>query len=180
MKGMTVLHKYFEKNEGGALSARREGWWRRIIRVELASDLVKHRSLLCLGVDDVNKFWFKGSSAHEEAIDIFLGGEFFAGSAGHRTWKAASMLENIITIICALTQQPTDLHRWFSQSWPQPRTRCSSATPSASRELPEPEAMGITMKDTLAVISTSQTCPVWISTCCGEAVLPVPMAHTGS
>ena len=36
-----------------------------------------------VGVDDVNKLGLEGSSAHEEAIDVFLGGQLLAGAAGH-------------------------------------------------------------------------------------------------
>ena len=38
---------------------------------------------LDVGVDDLNKLGLKGSSAHEEAINVLLGGQLLAGAAGH-------------------------------------------------------------------------------------------------
>lgn len=40
---------------------------------------------LCLGVDDFNKLWFEGGSAHEETVNILLGSKLLAGRTGHRT-----------------------------------------------------------------------------------------------
>lgn len=40
---------------------------------------------LCLGVDDFNKLWLEGGSAHKETVNVLLGSQLFAGSAGHRT-----------------------------------------------------------------------------------------------
>ena len=57
--------------------------------MELASVLdtviLQPPGFLCLGVDDFNKLWLEGGSAHQETIDVLLGGKLFAGSTGHRT-----------------------------------------------------------------------------------------------
>ena len=39
---------------------------------------------LCLGVDDFDELWLEGGAAHEETVNVLLGGELFAGAAGHR------------------------------------------------------------------------------------------------
>lgn len=58
--------------------------------MDLASDLDMvtmqlPEFFLCLGVDDFDKLWLEGSSAHKETVNVLLGAEFFAGSTGHRT-----------------------------------------------------------------------------------------------
>ena len=47
--------------------------------------LVNTSWFLRLGVDDVNKLWLGGSSAHQEAINVLLGSQLVAGAAGHGT-----------------------------------------------------------------------------------------------
>lgn len=78
------------------------------------------------------------------------------------------------------TQHSTDLRRWSSQSWQRPQRRWSSATASVSHELPVPEILH--RWHCVAGCKHSKLNIQWflIFTCCGEAVFPVPMAHTGS
>lgn len=73
--------------KGRRLSAESEGLKPNALNVvsRLASC-----QFLCLGVDNVNKLWLEGSSTHEETVNILLGGEFFASSTGHRTWKSGT------------------------------------------------------------------------------------------
>lgn len=49
------------------------------------TDLAAAARDLCLGIDDFNKLWFEGGSAHKETVNILLGSKLFAGSTSHRT-----------------------------------------------------------------------------------------------
>lgn len=56
----------------------------------------------------------------------------------HRCVRGESRAQ-ITLRFCFSSIHKAHLRRWSSQSWPRPRTRCSSTTPSVCRELPEPE-----------------------------------------
>lgn len=54
--------------------------------MEPASDVVLlqlPRVFLYLGVDDFDELWLERRSAHEETIDVLLGGELLAGSTSN-------------------------------------------------------------------------------------------------
>lgn len=72
------------------LSAESEGLKLNALNVV---SLLASCQFLCLGVDNFNKLWLEGGSTHEETVNVLLGGEFFASSTGHRTWKGEQISE---------------------------------------------------------------------------------------
>lgn len=112
-----LMTKYTKKNKGNGgndnitrilwikmgrgLSAESEGWWNWIVWMGLASDLdmvsMQPPEFLCLGIDDFDKLWLEGGSAHEEAVNVLLWSELFAGTTSHRTWKEEQIYEQRLT-----------------------------------------------------------------------------------
>ena len=195
---MTLLHRILWIKRGTWLSAESEGWWNWIIWMELASELdmvtLQPPGFLCLGVDDFDKLGLEGGSANEETVNILLGGEFFAGTTGHRTWEEEHSLVrrqkiqkkvNMIIFISSLWLTSIDdphrvgysLRNIVLQPPPQffmnlLSLRCNTG----NRHF----MIGSGKKKDSSNLKWGNIQWILVLTCSGEAVLPVPMAQTGS
>lgn len=61
----------------------------------LEQDLRRHTAapggFLLFGVDDIDELWLQGGSAHQETINVLLGAQLFASTAGHGPWGEDSV-----------------------------------------------------------------------------------------